>query len=455
MLSFASFGTKQSIRGRLHRLVIVSVGLALVAFAILDLWQGAREYLVDERENLLATANVVAGAASTAVATADVPQIRESLRSIARVPGLAYARVEDSAGAVLAEVGGASRLASEATIDGTGEESVYTLLRTRNVTVVVPIVYGGRSVGNLLLIGGTGDLFARFARRTVVGSLGALFAIGIGLFIAQGMQRSITRPLSELTEDMVRIAATNDYSTTLPDAADRETKALAGSFNTMMTEIRNAYAAISGREAELIFRLSRATEQRDNETGEHIMRMARLCRLVGKGMNLEKSALEAIERAAPLHDVGKIGVPDRIMFKGGKLDPAERREMEKHTTYGHEILRDSESDLIRLAAEIAWSHHERWDGAGYPRRLKGSEIPLAGRIAAVADVCDALASERSYKPAWPLADVRAHLVKNSGTHFDPACVQGLLSEWDEVERMYAAGTGTTARAAEPRLAAAG
>ena len=175
--------------------------------------------------------------------------------------------------------------------------------------------------------------------------------------------------------------------------------------------------------------------------------MAEMCRLVAEGLNLSESETEAIHRVAPLHDVGKIAVPDAIMFKPGKLDPAERREMEKHTSYGYEILRGSESDLIRQAAEMAWSHHERWDGAGYPRGLKGGEIPLAGRVAAVADVCDALASKRPYKPAWSLDAVRAHLVENSGTQFDPACVEGLLSRWDEVERLYAerdleAETGT-------------
>lgn len=443
-LAFASPSRQRSIRGRLRRLVIVSVGLALTAFAMLDLWQEAHAYLADKKENMLAAANIVAGASSKAVAQDDVPQVREALRSVARVPGLAYARVANGDGRILAETGGAARLASEVTLDSTGETSIYTLLRTRTVTVVVPIVYGGRPVGELLLISGTGDILARFARRLVLGSIGALLAIGIGLFIAHRMQKSIARPLTDLTAEMARIAQTHDYSASLPDASDTETKALAGSFEAMMTEIRSAYAAISDREAELIFRLSRATEQRDNETGEHIRRMARLCRLVGEGLNLEKSELEALQRAAPLHDVGKVGVPDHVMFKRGKLDPAERREMEKHTLHGYEILRDSKSDLIRLAAEMAWSHHERWDGTGYPRGLKGSEIPLAGRIAAVADVCDALASARPYKPAWELDAVRSHLVEHSGTHFDPACVEGLLSEWDEVERMYAEGQSTGA-----------
>jgi response regulator RpfG family c-di-GMP phosphodiesterase len=435
----------------LRRLVIVSVGLALIAFAAVDLWQEARSYLTGKRETLLATANIVAGAASKAVALDDVPQIKESLRSISRVPGLAYAGAEGIDGRVLAEVGGASRLANEVTFDDNADASIYTLLRTRTVTVAVPIVHAGRPVGRLLLISGTGDLFSRFIDRLALGSLGALAAIFTGLLIAQRMQTSIARPLTELAGDMARIAHTHDYSTSLPDAPDQETKALAGSFNAMMKEIRRAYDAISNREAELIFRLSRATEQRDNETGEHIMRMAKLCGMIGKSLGLDSAEVEALKRAAPLHDVGKVGVPDRIMFKGGALDRSERREMERHTSYGYEILRDSESDLIRLGAEMAWSHHEKWDGTGYPRGLKGSEIPLAGRVAAVADVCDALASERPYKPAWELDAVRAYLVENRGKHFDPDCVEALIGRWDEVQELYA----TQQRMADaPRLSAA-
>ena len=211
----------------------------------------------------------------------------------------------------------------------------------------------------------------------------------------------------------------------------------------MMDEIRKSSVALPNREAELIFRLSRATERWDNETGEHTIRMAKLCRLVAEGLDLSQDEIEAIHRVAPLHDVGKIAVPDAIMFKPGKLDPAERREMEKHTGYGYEILRDSESALVSLAAEMAWSHHERWDGKGYPRGLKGNDIPFAGRIAAVADVCDALASQRAYKPAWSLDAVRAYLVENSGAQFDPACVDALLKRWKTVGDLYAKSDALT------------
>jgi HD-GYP domain-containing protein (c-di-GMP phosphodiesterase class II) len=434
---------KRSIRRRLHRLVVLSVGVALVCSAILSVWQSTTTYLSDKRESLLATANVIAGTSSRAVATADITLIKDSLRSISRLPQVAYAQIENRDGQVLSQVGGAVHLSSDLALDQREKDSLYTFLRTRTVQVSVPIVYGGDIVGRVVLVSNTGDLLTRFLGVFAIASLGALLAVGVGLSIAHRLQRSITLPLGLLATDMERIARTQDYSASVPMTDDIETEQLASTFTVMMGEIQKTSVALSNREAELIFRLSRATEKRDNETGGHILRMAALCRLVAEGLNLNKHEIEAIHRVAPLHDVGKIAVSDAIMFKPGKLDPAERREMEQHTTYGYEILRDSESDLVTLAAEMAWSHHERWDGLGYPRGLKGNDIPLAGRIAAVADVCDALASERPYKPAWSLDAVKAHLIANSGTHFDPACVESLFSRWDAVEVLYASPVKAT------------
>jgi putative two-component system response regulator len=134
--------------------------------------------------------------------------------------------------------------------------------------------------------------------------------------------------------------------------------------------------------------------------------------------------------------VGKIGLPDSILLKPGPLTAEERREMERHTLVGHEILAGSSSELIQRAAEIALHHHERWDGAGYPQGLMGSAIPLWARIAAVADVCDALASERPYKRAWALDDVQAYFVEKAGTQFDPQCIDAVLRRWSAVAALY-------------------
>jgi putative two-component system response regulator len=137
-----------------------------------------------------------------------------------------------------------------------------------------------------------------------------------------------------------------------------------------------------------------------------------------------------------MHDIGKVAVPDAILFKPGPLDDEERKIMQVHAQAGYGILSESKSALVRLAAEIAVSHHERWDGGGYPAGLSRDRIPLSGRITAVADVCDALLSDRPYKKAWTPDEVRAYLMQNSGKHFDPRCVEALLSNWDKLLSLY-------------------
>lgn len=200
----------------------------------------------------------------------------------------------------------------------------------------------------------------------------------------------------------------------------------------LVDEVSATTRELIDREEEIIYRLSRAAEYRDTETGAHIARMARYCRLIAEALGLDKNACRTIYLAAPMHDIGKIAVADSILLKPARLTPEERAVMEHHTLHGHKILADSKSPLIRQAAEIAVSHHERWDGSGYPKGLRGVEIPLFGRIAAVADVFDALTSERPYKSAWKPEDAKAHIVEASGSHFDPACVNAFCGRWDDV-----------------------
>lgn len=203
-------------------------------------------------------------------------------------------------------------------------------------------------------------------------------------------------------------------------------------------EVNAATEALAKREEEIIFRLSRAAEYRDLETGEHISRMAVLCQAIARMLGHPETFCREMFLAAPMHDVGKIGVSDTILLKPGPLTPEERAEMQKHARIGHEILSGSSSRLIEFAAEIALTHHERWDGGGYPRGLKGEEIPISGRITAVADVCDALLSTRPYKKAWSFEAVREHLRQEAGGHFDPACAGALLARWDELRSLYGA-----------------
>jgi putative two-component system response regulator len=189
---------------------------------------------------------------------------------------------------------------------------------------------------------------------------------------------------------------------------------------------------IRDRERELIFRISRAAEFRDPETGAHIQRMAHYSQIIARGLDLDAATQKLILEASPMHDVGKIGIPDYILLKPGKLTFEEFEVMKGHARLGHELLKDSRSEIISAGALIAISHHEKYDGTGYPHGLKGKDIPLFGRIVAVADVFDALTSERPYKKAWALEDALHFLEEGRGAHFDPLCVEAFISGWDEV-----------------------
>lgn len=197
-------------------------------------------------------------------------------------------------------------------------------------------------------------------------------------------------------------------------------------------EVRQAIADVTAREMELVTRLARAAEFRDPETGGHIMRMARYSALIARELGLAPEWQELLLKAAPMHDVGKLATPDHILLKPGRLDADEMAIMRQHAEIGGQILAGSDSPLIRLAEEIARGHHEKYDGSGYPRGLAGEQIPVSARIVAVADVFDALTSERPYKPAWPLAQARQFLQQNKGSHFCPRCIDAFLGAWDEV-----------------------
>jgi response regulator RpfG family c-di-GMP phosphodiesterase len=202
-------------------------------------------------------------------------------------------------------------------------------------------------------------------------------------------------------------------------------------------EVRKATEAIVLRERDLIVRLSRAAEFRDPETGGHIQRMAHYAASIARHLGEPESYAQALLTAAPMHDVGKLGTPDHILLKNGTLDAAELVEMHRHAEIGGRILADTDSPLLKLACEIAETHHEKFDGSGYPRGLKGEQIPLGGRIVAVADVFDALNSNRPYKKAWSLDDSRAYVEQHSGSHFDPRCVDAFVRAWDDVVEIRA------------------
>lgn len=197
-------------------------------------------------------------------------------------------------------------------------------------------------------------------------------------------------------------------------------------------EVAKATAAVHAGEQELLFRMSRAAECRDPETGAHIQRMARFSHLIAIELGLPLAEQQLILQAAPMHDIGKIGIPDAILLKPGKLTPEEFAIMKGHARLGFDLLEGSESKVLQTAALIAVAHHEKFDGSGYPQGLAGAAIPLFGRIVAVADVFDALVSDRPYKRQWPLEKALAYLQNGVNGHFDPQCVAAFLARQDEV-----------------------
>jgi putative two-component system response regulator len=189
---------------------------------------------------------------------------------------------------------------------------------------------------------------------------------------------------------------------------------------------------IAKRERETLLCLGLAAERRDPETHEHIIRMSNYSRVIAESLGLGTERAELLLLASPLHDVGKLGVPDKILLKPGPLTPEEFEIMKQHTVWGAEILGHGKSPILQAGAEIALSHHEKFDGSGYPNALRGSDIPLNGRIVAVADAFDALVSERPYKKAWKLDAALAYLRKCAGNHFDPQCVDAFFDRLPEI-----------------------
>jgi putative two-component system response regulator len=179
---------------------------------------------------------------------------------------------------------------------------------------------------------------------------------------------------------------------------------------------------------ELVQRLGLAAEYKDNETGLHVIRMSHFSRILGLAAGMTEIEADDLLHAAPMHDVGKIGIPDRILQKPTPLDPDEWKIMQSHATIGAEILGEHASGMLALARNIALTHHEKWDGSGYPNGLAGEQIPLEGRITAIADVFDALTSVRPYKKAWSEEEALGFLVEQKGKHFDPALVDLFIGQ---------------------------
>ena len=190
------------------------------------------------------------------------------------------------------------------------------------------------------------------------------------------------------------------------------------------------------REQETLMRLAKAGEYRDEETGNHVIRMARYSRLIAEALGLSEQECQMIEMAAPMHDIGKIGIPDAILLKPGKHTKEEFEQMKKHTVIGYEILKDSPSEFLQMGAVIALGHHEKYDGNGYPKGLSGNGIPQQAQIVAVADVFDALTTVRPYKKAWAVQDAFDYILAEKGKHFCPDCVDAFFSNQKKILEVY-------------------
>lgn len=202
--------------------------------------------------------------------------------------------------------------------------------------------------------------------------------------------------------------------------------------------VKNAQLHRDLKQAHLdtIVRLGVAAEYRDKETGNHIRRMSHYSAIIAEMMGLPPDHVDIIHLSSPMHDVGKVGIPDAVLLKPGRLNEVERKIIESHTIIGAEILKGSDVPLMRLSQTVAFTHHEKWDGTGYPTRLKGTDIPVEGRIVALADVFDALSNKRVYKPAMSLDDTMTIVREGKGSHFDPAVVEAFEKGWDRVTGVY-------------------
>jgi response regulator RpfG family c-di-GMP phosphodiesterase len=242
---------------------------------------------------------------------------------------------------------------------------------------------------------------------------GAAYAVVTQIAFDGGTVLAVAAPLAGLATGIVA-AMTASHLAESSERRDSTARA-----ERLEIEVRARTAELRDTQLEIVRRLAQAADSRDEQTGEHIDRIGRLCESLALAVGLDEAEAETLRHASAMHDVGKIGIPDRVLLKPGKLDPDEWELMKTHTTLGAAILGGSRYPLLQLAETIALTHHERWDGSGYPEGLAGEEIPLEGRICAVCDVYDALTSERPYKSAWSREDALAEIARVAGSHFDP------------------------------------
>jgi putative two-component system response regulator len=248
--------------------------------------------------------------------------------------------------------------------------------------------------------------------------------------IEAGCDDFLSKPVDkmELLARVRSLLKVKDYN----DLMANYRKELEAEVTRRTEELRHAFERIKASSLETIYRLSMASEYRDDTTGTHTKRMSHYCAAIARRMELDENTIETILYAAPMNDLGKIGIPDSILMKPAKLDSKEWEIMKLHTVIGAKILEGSDAEFIRLGETIALCHHEKWDGSGYPNRLSGKDIPIAARIAAIADVFDALTSKRPYRKPFSVEESLAIIRDGRGSHFDPDVVDAFFAIQDEI-----------------------
>ena len=269
--------------------------------------------------------------------------------------------------------------------------------------------------------------------------------------IEAGCDDFISKPIDKTellarVRSLVKVKAYNDLQSNYRNELETEV-------TKRTEELKQAVEKIQAASLDTIYRLSVASEYKDADTGAHIKRVSWYSASIAHHMGLAEKTIETILYAAPMHDLGKIGIPDRILLKPARLNPAEWKIMNTHTVIGAKILKGSDAEFIRLGEIIARSHHEKWDGSGYPDGLKGMDIPIAGRITAIADVFDALTSKRPYKEPFSVEDSLVIIGEGRGSHFDPDVVDAFFAIQDEILTIKNEYNDDNQKAGSPELKA--
>jgi hypothetical protein len=289
-----------------------------------------------------------------------------------------------------------------------------------------PLTDAGDTVALLLIaLAALAAPLARLRLRVVTSVVVAVLLAGAYAVAAQlafdaGTVLPVAGPLLGLAVGTIAMIVASH----LGETAER--RRVAGRNERLENAVAERTADLRETQLEMVERLAQAAESRDGDTGRHIARVAHFCHQLALKVGMPAEQAELLRHASAMHDVGKIGVPDRVLLKPGRFSPEERTVMETHTRIGASILAGSSAPLLRLAETVALTHHERWDGSGYPNGLSGEAIPLAGRIVAICDVFDALLSSRPYKEPWPLSEALEEIARQHGRQFDPALVDVFL-----------------------------